>query len=235
MIGVVRAIIALFYSAFWCGFAVVYLIIFPNKKDYVLLNVGKKWWSTYMLKWIIGSKIEVSIPEETKDLFAKGNGAVLMGNHSSYLDITAAFVATPAPIVFLAKDAIRKVPLLGGANARVGTVFVKRGDKKSARESISALVKTVSEGRCVLVFPEGTRSWDGNILNFKKGGFHLATQAQVPIVPLRIEGTNKVLPRGKFFFKNRHPFKVSFGTPITGKNVEELRHLTREVVIKLGS
>ena len=70
MIGVVRAIIALFYSAFWCGFAVVYLIIFPNKKDYLLLNVGKKWWSTYMLKWIIGSKIEVSIPDETKDLFA---------------------------------------------------------------------------------------------------------------------------------------------------------------------
>lgn len=235
MMGVIRAIIAVFYSAFWCGFAVVYLMIFPKKKDYVLLNVGKKWWSTYMLKWIVGSKIVVSIPEETREFFEQGKGAVLMGNHSSYLDITAAFVATPAPIVFLAKDAIRKVPLLGGANARVGTVFVKRGDKKSAFESITALVKTVSEGRCVLVFPEGTRSWDGEIKEFKKGGFHLATQANVPIIPMRIEGANKVLPRGKFFFKNRHTFKVSFGKPIIGDNVDELRDLTRDVVIKLGS
>ena len=87
----------------------------------------------------------------------------------------------------------------------------------------------------VYLYFQRVQEGDGNILNFKKGGFHLATQAQVPIVPMRIEGTNNVLPRGKFFFKNRHPFKVSFGKPITGKNVEELRHLTREVVIKLGS
>jgi len=87
----------------------------------------------------------------------------------------------------------------------------------------------------VLVFPEGTRSWDGEIKEFKKGGFHLATQAQVPIIPMRIEGANEVLPKGKFFFKNRHPFKVSFGKPIVGDNVEELRNLTRDIVVKLGS
>ena len=88
--------------------------------------LGRKWWSTYMLKWIIGSKIEVSIPEETKNLFAKGNGAVLMGNHSSYLDITAAFVATPAPIVFLAKDAIRKVPLTWWSKCKSGDRFCQK-------------------------------------------------------------------------------------------------------------
>ena len=184
-----------------------------------------------MLKWI-GLWAAVSIPEETREFFEQGKGAVLMGNEMRL--IFAAFVATPAPIVFLAKDAIRKVPRLGGANARVGTVFVKRGDKKSAFESITALVKTVSEGRCVLVFPEGTRSSDGEIKEFKKGGFHLATQANVPIIPMRIEGANKVLPRGTFFFKNRHTFKVSFGKPIIGDNVDELRDLTR-VLLKLGS
>lgn len=235
MIGIVRTIFAIICSAFWCGFAVVYLMIFPKRKDFILLKVAKLWWSTYMLKWIIGSKIEVEISDKAKALLDSGKGAVLMANHSSYLDITAAFVATPAPIVFLAKDAIRKVPLLGGANARAGTVFVKRGDRKSAHKSILALVKTVSEGRCVLVFPEGTRSWDGEIKKFKKGGFHLAVQAKAPVIPVLIEGTNKVLPRGKFFFRNTHPFKVSFSDPITNNDVNELRDLTRDAVMKLRS
>lgn len=235
MIGIVRTVFAVLHTAWWCGFAVVYLMVFPKKKDFILLKVAKLWWSTHMLKWVIGSKIEVEVSKKAQEHFDSGKGAVLMANHSSYLDITAAFVATPAPIVFLAKDAIRKVPLLGGANARVGTVFVKRGDRKSAYKSINALVKTVSEGRCVLVFPEGTRSWDGELKEFKKGGFHLATQAEVLVIPMHIHGTNKVLPRGKFFFRNRHPFKVGFADPIYNTNVDELRDLTRDAIVKLSS
>ena len=81
-----------------------------------------------MLKWIVGMPMEVDIDPSARELLESGQGAVLVANHASFLDINVAFATSPAPIVFLGKASLRKVPLLGGADARVGTVFVERGN-----------------------------------------------------------------------------------------------------------
>ena len=230
----IRSIIAIIYSMFWCGLAVVTLFIFPKSTEFVLLKYAKQFWSTPMLRWIIGAKIEVQISKKTQDLFDSKQGAILMANHSSSLDITACFVSCPTPIVFLAKASIRKIPFLGGANARAGTVFVERGNKESTLKAINQLVNTVKGGRSVVVYPEGTRSKKGELLQFKKGGFHLAVQAESPIIPVHISGTFKRLPPGSFSIKKfNDPIVVKYGDPIISNDVNELRDLTYNAVCKL--
>ena len=230
----IRSLLCIVYSGFWCFLAVVTLLISPNSSEFVLLQYAKRYWSTPMLKWIIGAKIDVIISPKAQEFFDSKQGAIIMANHSSSLDITACFVSSPSPIVYLAKASIRKIPFLGLANARVGTVFVERGNKKSTLKAISKLVNTVKEGRSVVVFPEGTRSIDGSINKFKKGGFHLAVQADAPIIPVFISGTNKRLPPGSFRIKNvEDPIIVKYGDPIRSNNVDELRDLTYNSICKL--
>ena len=230
----IRSILVVIYSLFWCGLAVITLMIFPKSSEFVLLQYAKRFWSTPMLKWIIGAPIEVEISPKAAELFDSKKGAILMPNHSSDLDITACFVACPTPIVFLSKASIRKVPLLGEANARVGTVFVERGNKESSLKAIRTLVNTVKNGRSVVVYPEGTRSKTGEILPFKKGGFHLAVQAKAPVIPMHIYGTHKRFPpRAIMFIKQKEPIVVKFGDPIISDNVDELRDLTYNAVCEL--
>ena len=230
----IRSILVVIYSLFWCGLAVITLMIFPKSSEFVLLQYAKRFWSTPMLKWIIGAPIEVEISPKAAELFDSKKGAILMPNHSSDLDITACFVACPTPIVFLSKASIRKVPLLGEANARVGTVFVERGNKESSLKAIRTLVNTVKNGRSVVVYPEGTRSKTGEILPFKKGGFHLAVQAKAPVIPMHIYGTHKRFPpRAIKFIKQKEPIVVKFGDPIISDNVDELRDLTYNAVCEL--
>lgn len=120
---------------------------------------------------------------------------VFMCNHQSNIDIIALFAAMPVRLGFMAKSELRGVPLFGRAMAAGGHVFIDRKDRQNAHAAIGRAAGDVREGRNLVVFPEGTRSAAGTVKRFKKGGFHLAQQARVPIVPVGIRGTARVLPR----------------------------------------
>jgi len=231
VIGFLRTVLSVLYSAFWCGTALITLIIFPNSSEFVLIKFAKKYWSEVMMKWIVGAELDVQLHPETEALFKSGRGAVLVSNHSSYLDINLAFASTPTPIVFIAKAGVKKVPLLGGANERVGTVFVERRNIKTAKKAIKKLEKTLKNGRCVLVYPEGSRFKTDEIQPFKKGGFHLASNAGAPVVPIYHEGMGEILPPHTFIIrKPSKPVVVRFGKPIYSSNVEDLRDKSFESV-----
>ena len=233
-VGFVRSVFAVLYSAFWCGVALVWLIIFPNSSEFVLMKFAKKYWSEFQMRWIVGAKLDVQIHPETTELFESGRGAVLISKHSSYLDINLALASTPTPIVFIAKAGVKKVPLLGGANKRVGTVFVERGNIKMAKRAIKQLETTLKDGRCVLVYPEGSRFPEDGLQPFKKGGFHLAANAGAPVVPVYHEGMVEILPPGQFWIKKpSKPISVRFGKPIYSTDVVELRDQSFEAVSAL--
>lgn len=234
VIGVLRTVLSVLYSAFWCGTALITLVIFPNSSEFVLIKFAKKYWSEVMMKWIVGAELDVQLHPETEALFKSGRGAVLVSNHSSYLDINLAFASTPTPIVFIAKAGVKKVPLLGGANERVGTVFVERGNINTAKKAIKKLEKTLKNGRCVLVYPEGSRFKTDEIQPFKKGGFHLASNAGAPVVPVYHEGMGEILPPHTFIIrKPSKPVVVRFGKPIYSSIVEELKNKSFEAVKEL--
>ncbi len=161
--------------------------------------------------------------------------AIFISNHVSQLDINAASLAIPHPIVFLAKESIRKVPILGLLNERVGTVFINRSDKAGSRKAVFELKKTLARGISVLVFPEGTRSINGELKTFKKGGFHLAVEADLPIIPLHIHGTRKALP-ARSIWVNSNPIHVRFGDPIYPSDCNfSARNLTEAAQQSVGS
>ena len=237
MIGAIKSILSIVISAWWCGLALVCLMLSPSSSRFTLITLAKKRWSIPMLKWIVRMPLEVEIDPATLELLESGQGAVLVANHSSYLDVNVAFATSPAPIVFLAKASLRKVPLLGGANARVGTVFVERGNKESALQAISALDTGLKKGRCVLVFPEGTRSEKGHVgvRKFKKGGFHLAANAGAAVIPVHFGGVGAWLPKGDFRITKAGVVKVKYGAPIYSTNVEELRDKCYDAVVAMSN
>ena len=160
---------------------------------------------------------------------------VLVANHSSFLDINAAFAASPTPIVFLSKASVRKVPLLGKLNELAGTVFVERGNRASSEQAVNQLTQTLVGGRSVLVFPEGTRSKDGTLMPFKKGAFHLAKSAAAPLVPMHISGTWNLLPPGRFLIRpSQSSVRIRLGQPVTELDSLGVETLRRELQSKVS-
>ena len=123
-------------------------------------------------------------------------GAVVyMPNHQSNFDILALYAGLPVQFRWLAKEELFRIPLFGFAMRRTGYIPVNRSDRKKAIRSMAEAARRITEGTSVIVFPEGTRSFDGSLQPFKKGGVMLAIDAGAPIVPVAIRGSHEVMPK----------------------------------------
>ncbi len=102
---------------------------------------------------------------------------------------------------FVAKSELANVPIFGAGARAAGTIFVERGNRKSAFEAYREAAVRIHEGASVVVFPEGTRNTSYQIRPFKKGPFVLAVEAQAPLVPVVIHGTREIQPKGRIRVK----------------------------------
>ena len=207
-------VFALLWSVICCVFALVVILLNKRAARWVLLRVGRSMWSRNMLRIIGNWKLNLSFEDADAEFHRWPAQAIFISNHASQLDINASASAIPLPIVYLSKDSIRKVPVLGLLNERVGTVFIDRSNPAAAKQSVDRLLDTLQRGISVIVYPEGTRTSDGSLRPFKKGAFHLALKGQVPVIPLHIHGTRHALPKGRFRV-DANPVHVRFGAPIT--------------------
>lgn len=124
-----------------------------------------------------------------------GQPVICMANHSSNFDILVLFAGLPIQFRWLAKEELFRIPLFGFTMRRSGYISVDRSDRKKAIASMAIAARRIAAGVPVAIFPEGTRSPDGKLLPFKKGGFMLALDAQVPIAPVAIVGAHAVMPK----------------------------------------
>ncbi|RPH48702.1 MAG: 1-acyl-sn-glycerol-3-phosphate acyltransferase [Desulfobacteraceae bacterium] len=131
---------------------------------------------------------------------------VYMSNHQSNYDIPVLLGHLPVQFRWLAKVELFRIPLFGYAMKRAGYICIDRSNRESAFESLNMAAGIIRNGVSVMIFPEGTRSRDGNIGSFKKGGFVLAIESGVPILPIIIRGTFSVMPKSRFLIK---PGKVT--------------------------
>ncbi|NUN13283.1 MAG: 1-acyl-sn-glycerol-3-phosphate acyltransferase [Myxococcales bacterium] len=138
---------------------------------------------------------------------------ILMSNHSSLLDIPVIYSLIPADLRFLAKKEIAYVPFLGWSMVLARFIFIDRGDHEKARRSIDSAAEAVRGGRSIVIFPEGTRSPDGNLRSFKKGGFVLAIKTGVPVVPAFVSGTHRAMPKDTSVVESG-PVSLTVGRPI---------------------
>lgn len=121
---------------------------------------------------------------------------VFMANHQSMFDIPALQAHLPMQFRWLAKKELFEIPIFGHAMAGAGYIPIDRSNRRSAHKSLMEGARKIAEGVSVVVFPEGSRSKDGEIMPFLPGGFHLAARSGRPIVPVVMAGTHAVLPKG---------------------------------------
>jgi 1-acyl-sn-glycerol-3-phosphate acyltransferase len=145
--------------------------------------------------WLIIKSSGVRVALSGRDHIEEGRPHVLMANHQGAFDIFALLAYLPVNFKWVAREEIFRIPILGWAMAAAGYISIDRKGKKKAMESVERAVAKIRDGASVLVFPEGTRSPDGEIHPFKRGGFTLAVKAGVPIIPISIRGSRNVLPR----------------------------------------
>jgi len=165
-------------------------------------------WSRVILG-VPGVKVEVKMHAPLQP----GRPYVFMPNHSSMVDIWAVFVAIPATFRFIAKKQLSRIPLFGWAMSAGRFIFIDRQNAASARRTVAEASRRIRSGQSVVIFPEGTRTRDGRLLPFKKGGFHLAMDSGVDIVPVAIKGSREIMPRGAALIR-AGTVTVEVGEPI---------------------
>lgn len=149
---------------------------------------------------------------------------VILSNHASYFDPPALVLALGLQYRWVIKKELRKVPLFGLALETSRNLFIDRSRGSDALESIKRGVAQLPEGTSILIFPEGTRSLDGKLLPFKKGGFVIARDGKLPILPVTVRGSHERLPKGTAAF-SPGIIEIIIHPPVAtaGREVEEVR------------
>jgi 1-acyl-sn-glycerol-3-phosphate acyltransferase len=156
---------------------------------------------------------------------------IFMVNHQSNIDIPVLVQALPRfQLRWIAKKELLRVPFFGWAMWATKHITIDRSDPADALKSLERAKEKIAAGISVVVFPEGTRSRDGRLSRFKKGGFLLALQAHTQIVPVTINGSGRVLPSGGWRLR-RGIIEVVVGKPIAveGHRAGKLRALSDQV------
>lgn len=163
---------------------------------------------------ILSSKTHVTGLENIE----KGKSYIVMSNHLSYLDIPTLFKVLPLDLHFIGKKELKKALFIGWYMRATGMIFIDRGNNIEAQKNLVEAADLIRAGKTVIIFPEGTVSGDGEVKRFKKGGFKLALQSGVEILPLSIKGTNEIWPTTTNTKFKRGTIQVNIGKPISLAN-----------------
>ena len=174
----------------FCALAAI-VASFLRKGGNLAHLVGRFWARSILFV----SRVKVSV--QGLEHIDPGATYVYMANHQSMFDILALLGYLPVQFRWLAKTELFQIPIFGYSMARVGYISIDRSNRKSAYKSLREAAQKIARGVSVVVFPEGTRSTDGQIKPFKAGGFYLAIRSGRPIVPVVIFGSHQVMPKGR--------------------------------------
>lgn len=173
-----------------------------------LLGLGK--WAMGVGKRILRLEVEISGLEN----FDAAGSYVFMANHLSFLDGPLLFYVIPQPVRVFIKKEVFRLPIVGLGMKHIHFIPVDRKRLKGGRRSIERAARLMKEeSYSFLIFPEGTRSRNGSLQEFRRGGFFLALETATPIVPITILGTFELMPRGQFYVRPGR-IKVIFHRPI---------------------
>jgi 1-acyl-sn-glycerol-3-phosphate acyltransferase len=156
----------------------------------------------------------VSLRATGRHHFVRGQPYVVMSNHGSLLDIPSLMGAVPGSLRMVMKEELTKVPVWGQALVASGFVPIDRKNREKAIAQLGKAKEMLGKGVSIWISPEGTRARDGMLAPFKKGGFHLAMDLGVPIIPAWIDGAQDIIPPDQFICRYDGVVTVRFGAPI---------------------
>ncbi|KAK3391740.1 hypothetical protein B0T20DRAFT_64002 [Sordaria brevicollis] len=190
----------------------------------------------YVMALTTGVRFKI---EDPKNILGKTRPAVFIGNHQTELDVLMLGCMFPKYCSVTAKSSLKKTPFLGWFMSLSGSIFIDRASRTDARAAMAGAANQIQKKQqSVYMFPEGTRSYskEPELLPFKKGAFHLAVQAQVPIVPVVVANYSHILNvKDLVFNAGEIPVKVLDPIDTTGlttADVDELCKNTRDLMLK---
>ncbi len=189
LINTVQGVFIALWTAFWILVALLASALARSRRPGLFL--ARRVWAPGILRSVftrLGALGIENLDPSVPCFFA--------ANHQSWIDIPALFAALPVPVLFVAKRELGRVPFLGWFMKGMGMVLIDRDDRKDAVRSVEAAAGRLRQGWSLLTFPEGTRATDGRVQRFKTAAFAAAIAAGAPVVPVALEGADRVLPRG---------------------------------------
>jgi len=195
------------------------------------VHIVARVWSQSIL---MGSRVHVGVRGLAN--IKPDKSYVYMANHQSNFDIPVLLGYLPVQFRWLAKAELFKIPVFGRAMLGAGYVEIDRFNRKSAFESIEKAAQRMKDGVSVMIFPEGTRSKDGSVQPFKKGGFVMAIKSGVPIIPVILRGTWPIMAKSSLRI-NPGDVEMEIGEPIdtsgySMETKEELMDRVRDVIFQ---
>ena len=227
----IGAALAIFVYTVGFGLTAI-LLMFITRRGWPADVLGRVW-----CRWILkvcGIRVDV----EGLENLDPQRSYVIISNHLSNFDIWTTLAVLPTTIRFVAKKELLRFPIFGQALALSDHIVIDRSKPDQAIQRINARVSgQIDQGFCILFYAEGTRSRDGKILPFKKGGVTLAMRTGLPIIPLSVSGTRKFLPRSRAIIRPGGRVKLVLDKPIETAGIpfeqrEALNDRVRSVIIK---
>jgi 1-acyl-sn-glycerol-3-phosphate acyltransferase len=212
---------------------IFWTLLFGLSSFFTILLTGKKenfkffgviWGKT--LSFIFNIKLIVKGKHNLQD-----RNYIFASNHASLIDIPLLLIAVNRYTVFIAKSELSKIPIFKSILDRAGFIFVDRKNNDSAVKSMNNLMDDIRKiPRSVAIFPEGTRTSDGNLLPFKKGAAIFAINTDIPVIPVAISGTYS-WSKKKLFDISQSVISFEFGEPITTENYsfDDRDYLTEKI------
>ena len=180
------------------------IFLFPFDKKRKLAHAQGFWWADAIIG--VNPFCDLSLrglehinPQETY---------VVVANHQSLADI-AMLYKLRMQFKWVAKDSLFQIPIFGWCMSMMKYIKLSRGEHGSIRKTYQEASEWIRQGVSVLFFPEGTRSPTGEINSFKNGAFKLAIREKKPILPVRIEGTRDIIPKGSWIFKTKTSCQIT--------------------------
>jgi 1-acyl-sn-glycerol-3-phosphate acyltransferase len=218
-------------TAYYCAVVILASLAgLPQRPNGIYDRAAREWGR----KNLAANRLKVSVAGQ--ESIPEGP-VVFVSNHVSFVDIWALVAFLPGTVRFLAKRELLHVPIFGWAMRSAGHIPIDRKNRQAAVDACGEAGSMIRGGTSAIVFGEGTRSRTGQLLPLKKGAFVLAIQAGVPVVPVFLDGTYAVLPKGTIFLRRR-PIQMRIGEPIstTGLSYSDRDALTarcREALVAL--
>ena len=212
---------------------IFWTLLFGLSSFFTILLTGKKenfkffgliWGKT--LSFIFNIKLVVKGKHNLQN-----RNYIFASNHASLIDIPLLLIAVNRYTVFIAKSELSKIPIFKSILDRAGFIFVDRKNNDSAVKSMNNLMDDIKKiPRSVAIFPEGTRTSDGELLPFKKGAAIFAINTDIPIIPVAISGTYS-WSKKKLFDISQSVISFEFGEPITTENYsfDDRDYLTEKI------
>jgi 1-acyl-sn-glycerol-3-phosphate acyltransferase len=198
-------------------YIIIWMLFFPFDRKKSVTHYYTVLWTRLYLTINPGWRIRVI----NRDKINREARYILISNHQSIIDI-ALLLQLNINFKWVSKIELARVPFVGWVIWMNDHVLVRRGDKQSVVLMAEACKKSLTAGISIFMFPEGTRTGNGELQPFKDGAFILAKENGVPILPIVVEGASKALPRKGFWFRVNQTFMVSVLDEVSSETVNRL-------------